>query len=175
MSNASYDEYRRKRMDEKERMGYMTLCMLPVSVEKAAGKLQRKLEGYRYLKRDLGAIRAAIARIRAAADAQTDEDTIGTVLRQGRDYMLDAVRYTPIRTGGEIVMPAEDEWQLINLALTERCGICLKSDAEAKRCKLRKLLRRYVHEDDPGLSACGYTQVRLNEHMKNMNEQKQEI
>ena len=34
--------------------------------------------------------------------------------------------------------------------------MCLKTDAECKACKIRKLLRKYCDEPDPGLMSCGF-------------------
>lgn len=175
MSDANYDEYRRSRMSNDERQGIMTLDMLGRSFDEAAEKLAGRLKSYKYLKRDLGAIRGALLRIRTAALDGVQKDIEETILRQSWDYTLTIARVSPIKPSGNIVMPMEHEWQLISLALDERCGVCLKTDAEARKCELRKLLRHYLNEPEPELSACGYMGRELNDKVKNMNKQKLEI
>ena len=82
MSNASYDEYRRSRMSNDERQGIMTLDMLSRSFDEATEKLAGRLKSYKYLKRDLGAIRGALLRIRTAALDGVQKDIEETILRQ---------------------------------------------------------------------------------------------
>lgn len=175
MSDASYDAYRRSRLSQQERQGVMKLDMLTRSFEKATIDLAARLKGYKYLKRDLGAINGALVRIRKAAMEGVQEDIEKTILRQSWDYMMSIEKCSPIRRPGEIVMPMEDEWQLIELALSERCAMCLKTDAEARKCELRKLLRRYTNEPEPELSACGFMGRDLSGEINNANDQKLKI
>lgn len=170
-------KYRKSRFTSMERQGLMMLDMLGRSFEAVTGALDGRLSEYRYTKRDVGAVRAAIGRLRNAAMEGAQEDTRQMINRQSRDYRLGIERIGPVSgdPAHEMVMPMEDVWQLVNLALTERCNMCVKTAQEARRCELRKLLRRYTNEPEPGYAPCGFTEVELGGEVRRLNRQEQRI
>ena len=177
MTDCDYEAYRKSRFTGMERQGLMMLDMLGRSFEAVTGALEKRLEAYRYARRDLGAVKAAIGRLKAAAMEGAQEDIQQMINRQSRDYRLGIERMGPVsgNPGQEIVMPMEDLWQLINLALCERCSMCVKTPQEARKCALRKLLRRYANEPEPGYAACGFVGYELSEDVKHLNRQEKNI
>lgn len=167
-----YAEYKRRRLNGGERLAIMQLDMLARSFDAAMKDLKGRLEGYKWLKRDVGLIQKTCMRLMEEAVREVPKDTLELVLRQSRDYTIGLVRRSPIRKEEEIVMPLSDEWQFVDIALSERCATCMKTDAESKGCELRTLLRRYVDEPDPEFMSCGYLGIRLGECKGRMNKPK---
>lgn len=168
----TYEEYRLSRMSNLERQGIMMLDMLSRSFAASYAPLAARIEkAYKWGKRDLGMIAGAIGRLKAAALSGVQEDIQQTIDRQSRDFVLGLERRSPVRKGQEIVMPIEDEWQLIQIAMTERCSVCVKDSAECRRCELRKLLRRYTNEPEPEFDTCGFMGFELSPDVRGSNRQ----
>ena len=150
-------EYNRRRMSNEERAAIMHLDMLERSFGYCVEKLNRRLSGYKWARRDLGMMRSACRRVTEAAMEGCEDSMAAQILRQSRDFRLGLERTGPLRRSEEVVMPLEDEWQLIHICLESRCGLCLMEEGEVKQCKIRALLRRYCDEPEPGtLRGCGY-------------------
>ena len=76
-------------------------------------------------------------------------------------------RISPARKMEECVMTLEDEWNFIQIVMDSRCKLCLKIGEECRRCRIRKLLRKFVDEPEPGsLTACGYMGCDLSDNRK---------
>lgn len=146
----------RKRLRSDERKAIMHLDMLGRSFGTAIGMMESRLEGVPYVKRDIGMLKYICMRLVSAALEDESADTVAQILRQSRDFELHLERVSPVRRYEECVMPLEDEWQFVHICLESRCGICMKTDAEARNCEIGRLLRRYVDEPDPGLMGCGF-------------------
>lgn len=166
-------EYAKRRLTNEERAAVMHLDMLSKSFEYCVDKLARRLGGYRYTKRDLGMMRSTCRRVVEAALGENPEDLAKQILRQSRDFRLGLERISPVRKAEEVVMPLEDEWQLIHICLESRCGMCLMTEGECRTCRVRALLRRYCDEPEPGsLRGCGYQGCDLSDgDRKRMNRQ----
>lgn len=165
-------EQKKKRPNADERQGIMTIDMMTRSFDVAFGYLKKRMEGYRYTKRDLGQIRGALKRLLNYAYESMGEDFKDILNRQSRDYVLTVERRGSIRREQEIVMPLEDEWLLINLALEERCHMCILSGRECRECKLRRLLNKYVSEpEESEFEGCGFQNVELCTDTTRMNKQ----
>lgn len=167
-----YQEYKRRRLKGEERLALMQLDMLARSFDAAANDLKDRLAGYKWMKRDLGLMRRTCMHLMEEAVRDVPRDALELVLRQSRDYRLGLVRWSPIRREEEIVMPLSDEWQFVDIAMSERCATCLKTEAESKACELRALLRRYVDEPDPEFMSCGYVGMQVGECKGRMNKPK---
>ncbi len=163
-------EEKRRRLRPEERAAIMHLDMLKKSYEYCAGQLQGRLGGYRYLKRDLGFMKHACNALIDEALKGEEPETADHIRRQSRDWRLGIERVSPVRRKDEVVMPIEDEWQMIHIVLESRCGLCLKGDGESAQCPIRKLLRKYCDEPESGtLRGCGYQGCDLNDNVKSMN------
>lgn len=171
----SWEDYKRSRMSGMQRQGIMMLDMLTRSFDASVEVLEERLGGYKYARRDMGAVRAAIKRLREAALEGVEEDVRRTILRQSRDFRLGLERMSPIDRKQEMIVSMEDLWQMVNLAVEERCSMCMKTDAEARACPVRKLLRRYTNEPEPGLSSCGYMGSAMSGEVKHLNAQEGEL
>ena len=68
MTDCDYEAYRKSRFTGMERQGLMMLDMLGRSFEAVTGALEKRLEAYRYARRDLGAVKAATDAGAAAAE-----------------------------------------------------------------------------------------------------------
>lgn len=169
-----YQEYRRRRLNTEEREAILRLDMLGRSFGVAVDKLEGRLKGVKNVKRDLGMMKYILRHLLEGATEDVPADQLEQTLRQSRDYRLNIERVSVQRPHEECVMPIEDEWQFVSLALEARCQMCLPSARDAKECRLRAMLRRYVDEPDPGcLTGCGYCRVRLDpDHGGRMNKQK---
>ena len=171
----SWEDYKRSRMSGMQRQGIMMLDMLTRSFDASVEVLEERLRGYKYARRDMGAVRAAIKRLKEAALEGVEEDVRRTILRQSRDFRLGLERMSPIDRKQEMIVSMEDLWQMVNLAVEERCSMCMKTDAEARACPVRKLLRRYTNEPEPGLSSCGYMGSAMSGEVKHLNAQEGEL
>jgi hypothetical protein len=155
-----YSEYAKRRLRAEERMAILKLDMLSRSFGGAVDALEKKLEGVKGVKRDLGMMRHIITRFMEEALKEVPADQVAQLLRQSRDYRLSLERLNVNAHHDEYVIGQEDVWQMIHITLDARCSICLASGTEAKNCGVRKLLRKYMDEPDPGcLSGCGYAGV----------------
>lgn len=168
-----WEAYKRRRMNNEERAAVMHLDMLSRSFEYCLGKLAGRLAGYRYLKRDAAMVKSVCGRLRDAALGENPGELEQQIVRQSRDYRLGLERVSPIRRAEEVVMPLEDEWQLIHICLESRCGLCMMTAGESATCKIRALLRRYCDEPEPGmLRGCGYQGCDLSDGSRTrMNKQ----
>ena len=171
----SWEDYKRSRMSGMQRQGIMMLDMLTRSFDASVEVLEERLGGYKYARRDIGAVRSAIKRLREAAREGVEEDVRRTILRQSRDFRLGLERMSPIDRKQEMIVSMEDLWQMVNLAVEERCSMCMKTDAEARACPVRKLLRRYTNEPEPGMSSCGYMGSAMSGEVKHLNTQEREL
>ena len=166
-----YKEYARRRLRAEERMAILKLDMLSRSFGSVVDALDKKLEGVKGVKRDLGMMRHILTRFMEESLRDVPADQAAQLLRQSRDYRMSLERISAIPRPQEYVIGQEDVWQMIHITLDARCGICLKSGAEARNCGVRKLLRKYMDEPDPGcLTDCGYAGADVNDS-KFMNKQ----
>lgn len=166
-----YKEYKAKRLTNEERLAIMSVDMIARSFEHNVGKLGRRLEGTKNVKRDLGMIRYICDRLLRAALGDSPQEIADHLIRQSRDFILGLERVSPVRRTEEVVMPLEDEWQFVHICLESRCGICLKTGEDCRRCGVRKLLRKYVDEPEPGsLTECGFMGCDLGDSKK-LNKQ----
>ena len=171
----SWEDYKKSRMSGMQRQGIMMLDMLTRSFDASIDVLTDRLGAYKYARRDVGAVKAAIKRLREAALEGVEKDVRQTILRQSRDFRLGLERMSPIDRKQEMIVSMEDLWQMVNLAVEERCSMCMKTDAEARACPVRKLLRRYTNEPEPGLSSCGYMGSAMSGEVKHLNAQEGEL
>lgn len=169
--NEEYKAYAAKRLRPEERNAIMHLDMLNRSFKMAVCDLSKRLEGYKYLKRDIGACSSACRRMIEYATQNCDAEFIAQLLRQSRDYTIGLTRIAAARPEEECVMPLSDEWQFVSIVLDSRCSMCLKSGVESRQCKVRKLLRKYADEPDPGAMACGYAGCQLSTDTNKINKQ----
>lgn len=72
-----YRDYAARRLRPEERRGIMHMDMLSRSFRLAACDLSKRLEGYRYLNRDLGAVESACRRMIEYAAQGTDRGALG--------------------------------------------------------------------------------------------------
>lgn len=154
-----YEEYKKHKLTSQERVSIMHLDMLQRSISDATEGIKDRLAktGYKYLNRDIGLINSAMKRMCDAALASTSKENVMMILRQSRDVRLGLEKARVVRQKDEIVMPIDDEWQFVRLVVEGNCEICVKTPAECRACKIRKLLRRYTFEPEPGiLSGCGF-------------------
>lgn len=166
-----YREYAKKRLRNEERVAIMTMDMLARSFEHNVDQLSRRLEGVKNVKRDLGMIRYICDRLMRAAIGDSPAEIAEHLIRQSRDFQLGLERISPVRRMEEVVMPLEDEWQFVHICLESRCGLCLKTGEECRKCGVRKLLRKYVDEPEPGsLTECGFMGCDLGDSKK-LNKQ----
>lgn len=149
--------YFKNRLRPEERLGVMHIDMLSRSLDVAMEDLRPRMEGYENLDEEMETVRAIYRRILQYALKDQPEDTEDIIKRQSRDFTISLERRSPIRKEQEVVMPISDEWQFVNVVLESRCGICLKSSAEATACPVRRLLRKYSDEPEPGYGTCGFT------------------
>lgn len=169
-----YGEYSKRRLKNEERMGVMMLDMLTRSYGDAVNALGDRLKDVKYVKRDSALLSSICKRlIKAVFETApgTPADLAAQIIRQSRDFHLVIERKAVVRRQDECVMPIADEWQFVQITLDARCSICLKDDRQCRECGVRKLLRRYLDEPDPGcLSGCGYSGVKLSDS-KQLNKQ----
>lgn len=164
-------DYWKNRLTGEQRQAMMNLDLLTRSFIISAEALESRMGDYKYLKRDLKMIEAVSMRLLKKALEGMPDDTAAMLLRQSRDFRLETVRVSPQRRGEEVVMPMADEWQFVNIVLDSRCSTCMKTSGEAKACGVRKLLRTYANEPDPGLRDCGFQGCEISQSSK-LNEQK---
>lgn len=166
-----YRDYAARRLRPEERRGIMHMDMLSRSFRLAACDLSKRLEGYRYLNRDLGAVESACRRMIEYAAQGTDRGALEQVIRQSRDYALGLERIAAVHKEEECVMPMSDEWQFVSVVLDAKCSMCLKSGAESRQCRVRALLRKYADEPEPGALGCGYAGCQLSNDGDRINRQ----
>lgn len=164
-------DYWKSRLNGEQRQALMNIDMLTRSFEVCAEALKGRVGDYKYLNRDIKLMRSVAQRILKLALDGLPDDTAATILRQSRDFRLETVRISPVRRGEEVVMPMEDEWQFVNIVLDSRCATCLKTSGECRSCGVRKLLRQYADEPDPGLRDCGFQGCEISQSSR-LNEQK---
>lgn len=149
-------DYWKNRLNADQRQAIMTLDMLTRAFTVSAETLKSRMTDYKYFNRDIKMMEAVSLRILKKAIENLPPDTADMLLRQSRDYVLDVKRRSPIRRHEEIIMPMDDEYQMIQIVVDSKCAMCLKTDAECDACKVRKLLRKYTNEPDPGFRNCGF-------------------
>lgn len=165
-----YPEYKKRRLRNEERLAVMQLDMLGRSFETAVSALGGRFEQVKNVKRDVGMMKYICNRLVRAA-LETDPGVPGEIaaqiMRQSRDFRFALERISPVRKMEECVMTLEDEWKLIHITLDSRCKICLKTGEECRKCEVRKLLRKFVDEPEPGsLTECGYMGCDLSDSKK---------
>lgn len=169
-----YAEYKKRRLRNEERLAVMQIDMLGRSFEDAVHVLEERLARVRGVKRDLGMVRWICRRLVHEAlntDPGVPEEIAAQIVRQSRDFRFGLERISPVRKMEECVMTLEDEWNLLQIVLDSRCGLCLKNGEECRRCKIRTLLRKFVDEPEPGsLTECGYMGCNLSDSKK-LNKQ----
>ena len=165
----------KKRLNNDERQGVMTLDMLTRSFDAAMGFLDRRFADYKYLKRDLGLLKSALHSLLNHLAKTVDADSIEVCRRQSRDYRIGIERWTPVKRPSEIGMSAEEEHMLFRLALEERCKTCLKSGREYKECELRRLCLKYleVPEDEGIYEGCEFAGYEINPAPERYNKPKE--
>lgn len=169
-----YAEYKKRRLSQAERMAVMQLDMLQRSFNDAVNALSDRLAGVKGVKRDIGLLNYICRRLvkeALTAAPGAPEEIAAHILRQSRDFQFELKRISPVRKMEECVMPLEDEWNFVHIALDSRCGLCLKTGEECRKCKLRGLLRKYVDEPEPGsMTECGFMGCDLSDSKK-LNKQ----
>lgn len=161
----SWSDYNAHRLREEERCGVFALDQLTRSFEVACRRLENRLKGYRYYKRDVGMIQAACKRLYIAAVKDVDPELLMQIERQSRDYVLDSVRKTVVPPD-EVVMTTHDIETLLNLVLDSHCAMCMTEGSAARGCKVRRLLRKFTDEPDPGFMPCGFVARKMNDNKK---------
>ncbi len=161
--------YDPNRLRSEERISIMAFGMLGDAFEYYLDSLQKRYERaeYRYVKRDLGLMRAAFKRLWNEALKGVDDNTRRHLILQTRDYEIRAVRSTVTRDKETVTMSLEDEWQFVQIVVDSRCKICLTTGVECRDCGVRQLLRRYIAEPECGtLTECGYQGCDVSDHKK---------
>lgn len=167
-----YREYARRTLRNEERQAVMHLDMLAGSFFNAVEKLRGRLKGDRNLNRDVGMMGWICKRLVREAIRDVEPDVARQILRQSRDYELGLTRKQVVQRHEEVIMPLEDEWQFVHIALESRCKTCLNDANGCRDCALRKLLRRYADEPEPGaLTPCGYMGLDVADNVKRMTKQ----
>lgn len=162
--------YFKNRLRPEERLGVMHIDMLSRSLDVAIKDLGHRLDGYEHLDAELAAMQTIYRRIIQYALKDQPPEMEDIIMRQSRDFTISLERRSPIRKEQEVVMPISDEWQFVNCVLDSRCRLCLMSAAEAARCPVRALLRKYADEPEPGYAACGFIGCAVGQN-KSANEQ----
>lgn len=168
-----YKEYAKRRLKNEERLAVMTMDMLSRSFAENIEKLLPRLNanGVTGIKRDLGMMAHICKRFVKGALEGCPPDIAAQIIRQSQDFVMGLERRSPVRRMEECVMTLEDEWQLIHIVLESRCSICMKVGEECTRCGVRKLLRKFVDEPEPGImTECGYMGCDLGDSEK-LNKQ----
>lgn len=161
----SWSDYNAHRLREDERRGVFALDQLTRSFETACRRLDGRLKGYRYYRRDIGMVQAACKRLYIAAVKDVDPALLMQIERQSRDYVLDSVRKT-IVPPDEVVVTTADIETLLNLVLDSHCAMCMTEGSAARGCKVRRLLRKFTDEPDPGFMPCGFVARKMNDNKK---------
>ena len=157
-----WKDYNARRLREEERRGVFALDQLTRSFETACHRLESRLKGYKYYRRDVGMIQAACKRLYIEAVKDVDPELLMQIERQSRDYVLDSVRKTVVPPD-EVVVTTADIETLLNLALDSHCAMCMLEGSAAKGCKVRRLLRKFTDEPDPGFMPCGFVSRRMDD------------
>ncbi len=157
-----WKDYNARRLREEERHGVFALDQLTRSFETACNRLENRLKGYKYYRRDVGMIQAACKRLYIEAVKDVDPELLLQIERQSRDYVLDSVRKTVVPPD-EVVVTTADIETLLNLVLDSHCAMCMLEGSAAKSCKVRRLLRKFTDEPDPGFMPCGFVSRRMND------------
>lgn len=159
-----WKDYNAHRLREEERRGVFALDQLTRSFETACRRLENRLKGYKYCRRDIGMIQAACKRLYIEAVKDVDQELLLQIERQSRDYVLDSVRKTVVPPD-EVVVTTADIETLLNLVLDSHCAMCMLEGSKAKECKVRRLLRKFTDEPDPGFMPCGFVSRRMNDEV----------
>lgn len=149
-------DYFKTRLRPEERLGVMHMDLLARSFNGAIARMEPKLKDYERLEEDKAALRDICRRLTEHALKDQPADTADIILRQSRDFTLSLERRSPVKPEQEVVMPISDEWQFVRVVLDSRCAVCVKTAGEAAACPVRKLLRKYSDEPEPGFAACGF-------------------
>lgn len=157
-----WKDYNARRLREEERRGVFALDQLTRSFDTACRRLDNRLNGYKYCRRDVGMIQAACKRLYIEAVKDVDPELLLQIERQSRDYVLDSVRKTVVPPD-EVVVTTADIETLLNLVLDSHCAMCMLEGSAAKGCKVRRLLRKFTDEPDPGFMQCGFVSRRMND------------
>lgn len=166
-----YRQYARRTLRNEERQAVMHLDMLAASFFTAVERLGARLAGVKGVKRDVGMLRWICQRLVKEALRESEPDVAAQILRQSRDWELGLQRRQVVKKHDEVVMPLEDEWQFVQIVLDSRCRLCLNDEAACRGCGIRKLLRRYADEPEPGaMTPCGYMHTEMGDNKK-MNRQ----
>lgn len=158
----NWSDYNARRLREEERRGVFALDQLTRSFETACKRLENRLKNYRYYKRDIGMIQSACKRLYIEAVKGVDPELLMQIERQSRDYVLDSVRKTVVPPD-EVVVTTADIETLLNLVLDSHCAMCMLEGSDAQGCKVRRLLRKFTDEPDPGFMSCGFVSRRMND------------
>lgn len=175
MTKEEWAARKARSLDSLERSGLMDIDMVYRSFENALDRLSAKLADYKWLNRDRGMIRSTCERIIKHVQSKSDPDQFEHTVRQVRSFRITHERTAEPRRGEEVVMPVEDEWQFVSICLESRCQLCIKTGGECDQCKIRKMLARYVEENDPGYMDCGYKMTELDRESKKHGFNKQEV
>lgn len=162
MPAMNWKDYNARRLREEERRGVFALDQLTRSFETACHRLEGRLKGYKYYRRDVGMIQAACKRLYIEAVKDVDPELLMQIERQSRDYVLDSVRKTVVPPD-EVVVTTADIETLLNLVLESHCAMCMFEGSAAKGCKVRRLLRKFTDEPDPGFMQCGFVNRKMND------------
>lgn len=171
-----WKEYAKRRLRNDERLAVMEMDMLSRSFAAAMAVLEPRLTagGVKGVKRDIGMLKYICERmLKETLNCQpgVPEEVAAHLVRQSRDFRFALERIAPVRKQEEVVMPLEDEWQFIQIVLESRCAMCLKTAGEVRSCQLRKLLRKYADEPQPGsMTECGFMNHVLGDSSK-LNKQ----
>lgn len=167
-----WEEYRKKAPNNEQRLGIMHMQMIANSFEMAVRRTGNRMDGYKYLKRDLAMLRAVMARIIDYSLHDCPDEIIQTITRQSRDYEIALQRKSVTRNKETVMMSIEDLWQIMNIIIESRCALCVNTAQECKNCKLRKLLRCYLEEPEPEYKGgCGFNNSKVACDKQRMNEQ----
>lgn len=161
-----WKDYNARRLREEERRGVFALDQLTRSFETACHRLEGRLKGYKYYRRDVGMIQAACKRLYIEAIKDVAPELLVQIERQSRDYVLDSVRKTVVPPD-EVVVTTVDIETLLNLVLDSHCAMCMLEGSAAKSCKVRRLLRKFTDEPDPGFMPCGFVSRQMNDERGN--------
>lgn len=143
------EEYRRLKSTTEQRRGLAKLMRTPVMLRDGLIELTPKLNGYKYLKRDVGQIAGACTRLLNAASAEFDPDVVKHTFIQQASRDLAFLPPDRKRVPQEcVVVQFNDLLLMCGNIIDNQCKICMKTGNEVKHCAARSLLKKYVYEPD---------------------------
>ena len=122
-----YNTYRKNRLRSEERFGVMRMDMLAQSLDTALRDLQKRLVGFENLDERVDAAFSLFKDLTAYVLKDQPKDTAAHILRQSRDFVITFERRSPVKKGEEIVVPIEDIFVILSIALDSQCAMCFKS------------------------------------------------